>query len=138
MCNKRICKICKEEKFIDEFYPKKGGYFTHSCKLCLSKKQKSYIKDGEYLSVYQRERSLRENYKITLAEYDELLYFQDGKCAICGIHSSELNRSLAVDHDHRTGKIRGLLCNSCNQGLGYFKDKISNLEDALYYLILHK
>lgn len=136
--NKRKCKVCKKEKYIEEFYPRKGGYRTHSCKDCLKIKQKSYEIDKTFLSQYHKERNLKVKYNITAEEYKRILKDQNGKCAICGTSQEDLRISLAVDHDHKTGKIRGLLCNSCNQGLGYFKDNQSNIENALYYLILHK
>jgi hypothetical protein len=60
---------------------------------------------------------------------------QDGKCAICGVHEAYAPRKrLAVDHDHRTGAIRGLLCGNCNVGLGQFKDSPELLAAAIRYL----
>lgn len=59
---------------------------------------------------------------------------QQGKCGICNKHQSELDRTLAVDHCHNTGRIRGLLCSNCNLGLGHFKDVIENIESAIRYL----
>ncbi|KKN26953.1 hypothetical protein LCGC14_0869490 [marine sediment metagenome] len=59
---------------------------------------------------------------------------QNGECAICGTHSSELDQALSVDHDHSTGKVRGLLCNSCNLMLGLVKDDISTLLAAIDHL----
>ena len=56
---------------------------------------------------------------ITMMEYDQMLKGQDGVCAICG-ETGSTRFSLAIDHDHATGDIRALLCNSCNQGLGRF------------------
>jgi len=72
-------------------------------------------------------------------QYQELLDKQNGRCAICGVgdghRSCRGNKCrLAVDHDHRTGAIRGLLCNNCNRGLGRFKDSLAILESALRYL----
>lgn len=135
----KICKTCRIKKEISEFYPKNGGYFTGSCKICLSEKQKLYPKSRKkYSKEYHRERSIINNYNITKKEYDILYKEQGGKCAICGIPETELKRNFSIDHDHKTGKVRGLLCNLCNQGLGSFKDNQSNVENALYYLILHK
>lgn len=56
------------------------------------------------------------------------------KCAICNLHQAELSLTLAVDHCHKTGKIRGLLCVNCNQGIGKFKDSVFLLEAAIKYL----
>src|SRR5262245_57445902 len=69
-----------------------------------------------------------KRYGITLAEYDALLEKQGGVCAICRKHSK---RRLCVDHCHRTGMIRGLLCDSCNLGLGSLQDDQASLVAAL-------
>jgi predicted RND superfamily exporter protein len=78
----------------------------------------------------RRKRYLRMAYKLTPQEYDELRTTQDGGCAIC---FRKVNR-LVVDHDHTTGKIRSLLCTTCNTGLGQFGDNIALLEKAITYL----
>lgn len=72
---------------------------------------------------------LKTRYGITLKEYDNVLAFQKGLCAICG-----LSGKLLVDHDHLTGIVRGLLCFHCNSALGHFNDKISSMEKAIFYL----
>lgn len=64
-------------------------------------------------------------------EYTERLKAQCGKCAICG---RELWEKLRIDHDHKTGNLRGLLCDNCNWGLGNFKDNPAFLESAIKYL----
>ena len=71
---------------------------------------------------------------MTYEEYETLLLEQNFCCAICGQHQSELTKALAVDHDHETGKVRGLLCSHCNVGLGHLGDKASNLKKAYEYL----
>ncbi len=83
---------------------------------------------------------LKSRYGITLEEYRRLLAVQNGACAIC--HQGETRRHwwggevylLAVDHDHETGKTRGLLCNRCNRALGLFGDNVENLLAAATYL----
>lgn len=75
---------------------------------------------------------LKKNYGITIEEYDTLLASQDGTCNICGGGTSK--RHFAVDHNHRTGQVRGLLCARCNSGLARFMDRQSNLERALGHL----
>ena len=77
---------------------------------------------------------LKKLYGFTLDEWNEMFDAQDGKCAICGKHQTEIGKTLGVDHCHKTGKIRGLLCTTCNRGLGYFKDDIENLRCAIMYL----
>lgn len=68
----------------------------------------------------------------TLAQLDEIYDKSNGKCAICGKVPGR--RNLALDHDHSTGKIRGLLCTQCNAGLGMFKDNKELLKKAIEYL----
>jgi hypothetical protein len=59
-------------------------------------------------------------------------------CKLCGVHQSDLKVSLAVDHNHNTGKIRGLLCMTCNRALGLFKDSPELLEKAKQYILESK
>ena len=82
-----------------------------------------------------REHHIKHTYGLTLADYDKMLEAQSGVCAICGVSPEEGGRRLLVDHDHKTGKIRGLLCYSCNVGLGHFKDSPHNLAEAIEYLL---
>jgi hypothetical protein len=77
-----------------------------------------------------------------ISEYDleDLLISSDYKCTICGCEEKNTDKrtgkvfSLSIDHCHKTGKVRGVLCSSCNAGLGYFKDNIDNLKKAIKYL----
>jgi len=78
-------------------------------------------------------RLLRQ-YGITPLEYDRRYQIQGGKCGVCGQHQTELKRALTVDHDHKTGHVRGLLCDGCNGGLGFFRDSVERLEKAIRYL----
>lgn len=82
---------------------------------------------------YQRGKSLRHNYNMTIDEYDMLFLTQMGVCAICG-NGMPQGKILCVDHDHKTGAIRGLLCPHCNHMLGYARDNISVLKRAIRYL----
>lgn len=79
-----------------------------------------------------RQRHLAR-YGLTLEGYEGMLLEQGGGCAICGLPPG--TRALHVDHDHRTGEVRGLLCNNCNQGLGRFRDEPDALVAAAMYLI---
>ncbi|MGK5685339.1 endonuclease VII domain-containing protein [Actinoplanes sp. URMC 104] len=76
-----------------------------------------------------REYHLRERYGIGQAGFDELLWRQGGVCAICGVADPQ-----HVDHDHRTGAVRGILCFNCNGGLGQFRDDPDRLAAAIRYL----
>ena len=91
------------------------------------KKHQSRRKQG------RRVHNLKQ-YGITVVQYEKLLSKQQGKCAICKIGRNDLGRRLAVDHDHNTKKVRGLLCGLCNRGLGYFKDDLKLLRQAVKYV----
>lgn len=81
----------------------------------------------------QRNNYLLRKYGITEEQYEQILEAQAGKCAIC--LKKPRTRRLAVDHNHKTGKIRGLLCSRCNHGLlGHAHDSIAVVERALEYL----
>lgn len=80
---------------------------------------------------------LKRNFGITIEDYNKLFERQQGKCAVCGKHQTEFKKRLAVDHCHKTKKVRGLLCNNCNIGIGFMKDDIENLKCAILYLNKH-
>jgi hypothetical protein len=84
---------------------------------------------------YRRLLHIKKSYGITTEKYMALLEKQDNKCSICGLDFYISKRELCIDHDHATGKIRGLLCDRCNWGLGQFKDDIVRLQKAIEYLI---
>jgi hypothetical protein len=71
---------------------------------------------------------------VTPEQHTEIFNKQQGCCMICGRHQSELKLALAIDHDHTTGKIRGLLCGKCNRGIGYLNDDVNLLLKAIEYL----
>lgn len=76
-----------------------------------------------------------KRYGLTYADYVEMLAAQNGGCRICG--QAPGKRRLAVDHDHQTGKVRGLLCGRCNSGLGFFQDDSARMRQAIAYLDAH-
>lgn len=88
-----------------------------------------YWRNRKRVAAVRRNRHLIQTYGISQAEYEQLVAQQHGKCAICSI---EPKRRLVVDHCHRTNKIRKLLCDNCNRGLGLLGDH--NLEAALAYV----
>ena len=94
-----------------------------------------YIQREETLKQKQRGYYLNKKYKTSHDEYAALLALQNGACAICLTTTSK--RRLAIDHDHETGKNRGLLCVRCNLGLGYFLDNKEHLAAAITYLEKH-
>lgn len=79
-------------------------------------------------------------YGISVGDIEELAEKQDNSCAICGTHRDDIPHAafkynpLVIDHDHKTGKVRGLLCPTCNNMLGHAKDNIQVLASAITYL----
>ncbi len=147
----KICKSCSKRKPLKKFRKGTGKEGrTACCKICLNKKSKK-----RYWENPQKERdesskryhanpmtskrsSLKRLYKITLEDYNCLALQQNGQCAICGGAGTKLNQyshiHLVVDHNHKTGKVRGLLCSKCNHLLGNSNDDISILFSAIRYL----
>ena len=83
--------------------------------------------------VSARDSRLKRLYGLDPGEYEKILAFQEGSCYICHKPPKE-GKNLHVDHDHKTGQTRGLLCWSDNAALGKFKDDTARLESALYYI----
>lgn len=113
--------------------------------------QKEYIqKNREKINAYNRKayhsltaeekrnRNRKQQisiYGLTFEQYDAMLLEQNGACAICGkVEKHSSKGVLSIDHDHKSGKIRGLLCDTCNRGLGHFYDNVSLLHNAIKYL----
>lgn len=93
---------------------------------------KYYYADPEKARRKREKQKLRQ-YGLTPEQYAEMLAKQGGVCAICHLVCST-GRKLAVDHDPETGRVRGLLCTNCNQGIGKFHDDIEKLQAAILYL----
>ncbi len=143
------CKRCDTTKSLDDFHrdsKSSDGKYSY-CKECNKAKAKAaYHADPEGRREYERKRRERfpdrdreQNYKskygITLAQYNEMHAAQGGVCRACKKPESRIaTRHLAVDHCHRTGKIRGLLCSNCNRALGLLDDDISRLRSLADYL----
>lgn len=137
------CPTCKRtlELNNDNFYKNKRtkNGFTCYCKAC-SKilRKKNYNRDP--IIVYNN--NLKRLYGITYKDYLELLENQNYRCGICKLTIEEANscnvwgknKRFHVDHNHKTGEIRGLLCNNCNTGLGYFKESPLILKTVIQYL----
>lgn len=87
---------------------------------------------------YKRHYHLVSDYGITLDDYNAVLKKQRGRCAICGSKDPRGRASFAVDHDHNTGTIRGLLCIPCNLGIGNLNDDPKVLQKAARYIKFHK
>lgn len=144
------CSKCGKHKNIGSFskdkYSKSG--YVSSCKECKKiswKISASKMDRREYHLNYtkthklqRRHNQLKHKFNIGLHEYDTMLKLQNNSCKICGInqekHVEIFKKVLCVDHSHKNGKIRGLLCEDCNIGLGRFKDNIYFLSNAVEYI----
>lgn len=89
-------------------------------------------KNAEFVKRREYVRTLREHWGMTPDDFDELSAAQGGVCAICG--GTDKSKRLAIDHDHASGKIRGLLCGKCNISLGLLGDSVDILKSAIRYL----
>lgn len=146
------CVTCKKVQDVEVFPRNKDGkYGRHSkCRICykqyrrdwyLKNKVRHRAKMDEWLETgdnkekyraYQRARHLSKTFGLTVEDYDALAKAQNGVCAIC--KKPETDRPLAVDHDHETNEVRGLLCKRCNIGLGNLYDSVETLQSAIEYL----
>lgn len=143
----KTCKRCNVDKNLNDFFKnkkRKDGVSTY-CKPCQLQYQRDRYNDPEKYkqkkmdrSIYLKNRKdsvrkwyLKTTYGLTPEEYNSLYDKEDGKCYIC---LEKKDYYLHVDHNHNTGAIRGLLCNQCNRGLGFFKDNIESLHRAVNYL----
>ena len=128
----KTCKFCNNEFEIYPSLEKQGkGKF---CSLVCVKGYNKINKKDKYYKVLARKHQLKYRYDLSLEEYNSLLEKQNNVCDICGCDFSKDGDKECVDHCHETGKIRGVLCNKCNTGLGMFKDNIGNLKNAILYL----
>ncbi len=134
---KKKCSRCGTTKNLSDFYKRKDSKDGHNgvCSKCIKKYRYKY----RYSDKYKKstlDYGLRKKYNITLVEYDVMFKEQGGVCKICGKKQLEKFHRLAVDHDHKTGKVRGLLCQACNGMLGLAKDDITTLSNAIKYLVV--
>jgi hypothetical protein len=105
-------------------------YRTKNAALVKAKKAAHYKLNKE---AY-RSKQLMRKYGVSLDEYNAMYAFQHGRCAICG----ESHPVLMVDHCHNSKRVRKLLCNKCNAGLGFFRENVQLLENAIDYIQQHK
>jgi hypothetical protein len=110
------CSSCKEIKTLDNYGTHSNGKLRPQCKTCVT------------------ERHYERKYGITLEDYNKMYKEQGGVCKICHLPANHNSNKLCVDHCHTTGEVRGLLCDTCNRGLGYFKDDTRLLQNSIEYL----
>lgn len=143
-CGYKTCRICGEDKPADQFnerVSRKGEHgHRNECRGC-----QSAYRQARYEANKDRwvEANLQRLYGISVEDYDRMYEAQEGRCAICGDEKDgreagtreDRYERLAVDHNHETGEVRGLLCQPCNRGLGFLRDDPDRLIAAAAYLI---
>jgi hypothetical protein len=152
--NKRRCPVCKLVLPFDAFYFYKGSGLSTYCKVCCRAKTAAYrVAHPNYVAAYNRAHPqtpevsrhfhLKNTFKMTPQQYDELLAAQGGGCATCGSTSpGRAKKHFTVDHDHSCcpgfrscGKcVRGLLCQDCNTAIGMFKESPEVMMAAAAYI----
>lgn len=140
----KVCSKCCASKPIELFYvdsKKSNGGRRSECKACSNAYHHDrYVRIESDMKPVWRERSkgykLKTRYGVDQTEYARMLSEQGGCCAICrtDVPSKSRMKRFYVDHDHETGKVRGLLCHRCNGALGVFGDNIAGIMKVLAYL----
>jgi hypothetical protein len=134
MSDRRICKICG-----DYIFYSKGDALCKQCRINRYRAQGEITnsQDVNDLAWKQEQHRLRK-YGIDRIRYYEMLGKQNYSCAICcrvfEFSGNDRSRAVCVDHNHSTSEVRGLLCTSCNTGLGLFGDDARRLERAVIYM----
>ena len=146
------CKICQTIYRKENAYKYKEGQRLYNIQNAekIKKRRDEYRsnldnreKAREYAKEYQRNNPQRQRdrtlkqYGITQQDYDTMLESQNFGCAICGTKKNGRKKNFVVDHDHKTGVVRGLLCTQCNAGLGNYKDNPESIRRAIEYLNKH-
>lgn len=138
----KLCRLARKEEMKNNppsFCPKghirtyETVYTNGGCKACA----KLYLQRKDIRGKHDirvRDYHLRKAYGISTEQYNAMLLKQKGRCFLCEKTTRELKKNFAVDHNHKTGEVRALLCSLCNTGLGAFKEDISLMEKAINYL----
>jgi len=125
------CSFCKEEKTLDSFFTRKISKdgLRGQCKECDKRYQSNWYDSGKW-----RNAAYKKKFSITEQDVINLLASQNNSCAICKKLLTYPHQWTHVDHDHTTNKVRGILCGTCNVGLGKLGDSIETLQNAINYL----
>jgi hypothetical protein len=161
--NTKICSSCKQTKSVEEFYRRTGKESFHSqCKNCERGLAKNWYKRNpeyakrkasewrkkyperikEYRIANRRKSYISESkrkYGISEVEFNNLLLRQKNRCIGCGLifEFGVQNKTPHIDHSHKTGKVRGLLCRRCNSVIGFYDDNSAPLFSLGKYLKCH-
>ncbi len=127
----RHCRECKTDKTLDCFSPSKIKNNDLICRPCVNKKTRDYFNAHPDL---RRHHKFMERYGINIGDYNKMFADQNGRCLLCLRHQNELPKSLRVDHNHLTGKVRGLLCEHCNIAIGLLRENVEVMQRAINYV----
>jgi methylphosphotriester-DNA--protein-cysteine methyltransferase len=133
----KLCKKCNIEKDESEFGKRKhtSDKLETCCRKCYNEVTNNWKKVNlEKIRPSRFNTALKRKYGISAKNYEEMRQSQNNSCAICKEPHTDLTKSMAVDHCHSTGKIRGLLCTRCNLMLGQARDNKEILSKAIEYL----
>lgn len=130
-CRDRICDFCKKEFLLKE----NGGGFKYCSKKCSRDSHYNRWKSngGRRCPIKSRSYLLKFNYGITIEDFNIMFEAQGSMCKICK-NINTTGKNWHVDHSHSSGKIRGILCSSCNQALGLVRENIKTLNNMIDYL----
>jgi hypothetical protein len=116
----KYCRLCTKTKPLDDFPNNKivkDGKNTY-CRPCDAERMQTWRNNNrEQVRVKDWEKHILRKYSLTPEEYHYIIDKQGGGCGICGVESEMVDRRLSIDHDHKTGAVRGVLCSSCNRAL---------------------
>lgn len=133
---KRVCFRCKTEKPITDFYRSNVRYYQRECIACTKERRQRWWK-SELGRRSSANTKLKARFGVTIEEYEAMVLAVGGHCQICGVDVSYNGHRLALDHNHQTGHLRGILCKACNAGIGRLKDDPALLRRAADYIERH-
>lgn len=141
MKEEKTCSLCKRTLSDDKF---PSTHHLSYCYECLATRQREYRKKKakSYWVTKDRKHTLKKRYGLSLEDFWAMVIYQNGKCAICGCDPEDTtgvvqHRKLHVDHDHKTKKVRGLLCNGCNRAIGLLNENPESAKNLAHYLKKH-
>ena len=125
------CPCCNKFKYVEDFNKcaKRKDGLQYKCRQC-EKEERQHPRRKRKQKIAQ----IKRDYKLGTSEYLKLYKSQKGLCAICGDKDRAKGKYLAIDHDHKSGIVRGLLCSNCNCALGLMGENVQTLTCAINYL----
>jgi RNA polymerase subunit RPABC4/transcription elongation factor Spt4 len=144
-----LCPTCKQEKLASSFFPSRLKGNAVYCRACAKDNRREYDRKNKTRrqmlcrARYQKNKLeiIARKYGLTREQYQRMIQLQKNKCAICGQPETHKYKGvvvpLSVDHDHKTGRVRELLCRNCNTVVGMSEENLAVLRKAIVYLKKH-